>query len=559
MRILAISPNHDASLCVINDGKIELYLKEERLSRIKRDCDLFLSLIEVFNQIKSPIDLCVIASNDDEQICEKYHDLISKLFKCRIEYMGDCHHKQHAALAFENSNFDGALVFVIDRNGSVYYNNNLPIFRESETVFICKKTSYSIKNLYKNFWAFNLGNTSSGEVKNKINDLKINNPFCTYVCRSSFNVTKVYETATTLISQHPLENGKTMGLSAYGNPIDFPKLFIDPLNSNQHLIPNDSYLTHLKKPFSQLMCSAFADLDCMATSIVSKDKHQLYSDYAKHVQNETQNQVTKFIQNFVTSTGIKNVVITGGYGMNIVSNSHYVKNLPDVNFYFEPMADDSGNSIGAGIYHYKTKSNDFNNYKLENTFFHGYEYPLNSVVGHSCTTDDIVEFLNNQKTVAVYHGLAESGQRALGNRSILFDALNPKAKDIVNIIKKREWYRPFAAIVLEEDANIYFDMLGLEKNECMTNSFQVRKKYKKLLGGIIHVDGSCRIQTIDKKSHLYELIVKIKNKNDHGILLNTSFNLAGEALVETPEQAIDTLNKSDIDYLWFPKISKYVI
>ena len=559
MRILSITPNHDASICVLNDGVLELYLKEERFSRIKKDHDPYLSLIKIFNENKQKIDLCVIASTNKNEIDTKYEDLIKKLFKCPIKYMCDEHHKQHAALAFENSEFENALVFVIDRNGTKHYHKKQPVFLESESVFICNKDKYRIEAVYKNYWSLstNFNNIDSliGEKIKQLNDQSLN---CTHVCRSGFNITKVYESATTLISQHPLENGKTMGLSSYGNPIDFPNLFCED-NANAYMIPKDQYFTHTSKSFSNIPVSTFLEFDQFTTENLNPNNHQLYSDYAKHVQNQTQEQVLKFIKAYVDKTGINNVIITGGYGMNIVSNSYYIKNLPHVNFYFEPLSDDSGNSIGAAIYFYKTLTKDYKNYGLKNTFFHGYEYDLNQIEGTDCTYDDIASLLLEQKSVAVYYGLAESGQRALGNRSILFDATNPNAKNIVNRIKCREWYRPFAAIVLEEDVNQYFDMLKILKNEFMTNSFQVKEKYKDLLKGIVHVDGSCRIQTINKNSHLYELLCKIKDRNGIGILLNTSLNLSGEPLVETPEEAIQTLKKSFLDVLWFPKIKKYVI
>jgi carbamoyltransferase len=138
----------------------------------------------------------------------------------------------------------------------------------------------------------------------------------------------------------------------------------------------------------------------------------------------------------------------------------------------------------------------------------------------------------------------------LGNRSILFNALNLDAKNIVNGIKKREWYRPFACIVLEEDADTYFDMGGIKSSPFMTICFPVREKYGKILPGITHVDNTCRIQTISD-GYLYELLQEFKKLSGHGILLNTSFNLAGEPLVETPRDALNTLNNSSLDYLWF--------
>lgn len=160
--------------------------------------------------------------------------------------------------------------------------------------------------------------------------------------------------------------------------------------------------------------------------------------------------------------------------------------------------------------------------------------------------------MNQNKSVAVYTGLSEAGQRSLGNRSILFNALNPDAKDIVNKIKNREWYRPFACVILEEDVNIYFDVGRIKSSPFMTTSFPVRSKCVKIIPGITHIDNTCRIQTVSKTDgYLYKLLREFKKLSGHGILLNTSFNLAGQPLVETPTDAFNTLNNSYLDYLWF--------
>lgn len=554
MRILGISPAHDSSVCVINDGKIELFFKEERYTQIKKDKLPFLSIIKVYENLKGKIDRCVIGSPSPTD--PYFHSLeifVEKLFKCPIDRFCYHHHLQHAALAFENSDFDKSLIFVIDRNGSDIGNG----LRESETVIVAKKKPYSLVEIYKNFWVSSSGEGLDSRVNELLTQLNNDNKDCTFVCKSSFNTTKVYETATSLISEHPLNNGKTMGLSSYGNSREkFPNLFRKSLFSEEYLIPNDSYLSHRKRDYAEDEVSVFIDLDNKRTTDLKETDYELYADYAYHVQTQTQKEVLNFIKAFVEKTKIKNVVITGGYGMNIVANSFYVKEMPDINFFFEPMADDTGNSIGVSLLFYKQITNDFTNYKMKDTFIHGIKYVLDDIDGKKCSTSEIVELLKNQKSVAVFNGLSESGQRALGNRSILFDARNKDAKKIVNEIKKREWYRPFAAIVLEEDANTYFDMLRLKKSECMTNSFYVREKYKDKFPGIVHVDGSCRVQTIDKTSHLYELLIKFKEKTGIGLLLNTSFNLSGYPLVETPEQAIKTLQESNLDYIWFPEIKK---
>jgi len=256
----------------------------------------------------------------------------------------------------------------------------------------------------------------------------------------------------------------------------------------------------------------------------------------------------------VQKTGITNVCLTGGYALNVVCNEYLIRNLPGVNFYFEPLADDTGNSIGAAMLLHRQLTKDKTIRKVKHTFFHGVKTPL-FYIGEDCSTEDILQEILNQKTVAVFNGMAEAGPRALGNRSIIFDARNPNAKEIVNIIKKREWYRPFAGFILEEYFEEYFETHGLNKSEFMTISFDCKKPNN--IPGIVHVDNTCRIQTIDNSiPHIKELLTLFYDKTGCPALLNTSFNLAGESLVETQQEAVECFYKSELDVLWFPEIGK---
>ena len=167
---------------------------------------------------------------------------------------------------------------------------------------------------------------------------------------------------------------------------------------------------------------------------------------------------------------------------------------------------------------------------------------------------EVVKHLIDGKIVAIFQGKSEWGPRALGNRSILFDPRNPNAKDIINKVKKREWYRPFAASVLKEYAGYYFDMMSMSECPYMTNSYNV---ISDRIPGVVHVDNSCRVQTVDNDTpHFYNLLKEFKKITNTSVLLNTSFNIAGEPLVETIEDAIRTFRKSEIDILWFPEINK---
>ena len=163
---------------------------------------------------------------------------------------------------------------------------------------------------------------------------------------------------------------------------------------------------------------------------------------------------------------------------------------------------------------------------------------------------DVVKEILNQKVVGLYQGQSEQGPRALGNRSILFDPRNKDGKDIVNKIKKREWFRPFAGTVLKEHANKYFD---IEDSPFMMYAVDVKTKE---LPCITHIDNTCRVQTLEKDINpvFYNLINEFYKESGIPVLLNTSFNIDGEPIVETLEDALKTFNRSALDVLYLPDL-----
>ena len=168
--------------------------------------------------------------------------------------------------------------------------------------------------------------------------------------------------------------------------------------------------------------------------------------------------------------------------------------------------------------------------------------------------NEAVKQILNQQVVAIFQNSSEYGPRGLGNRSLLFDPRNKNGKDIVNKIKKREWFRPFAGTVLLEHADDWFDMGTIKESPYMSYAIPVKEEKKSIIPAITHVDGTCRVQTVTKEQNkkFYEIIKLFYEKTNVPILFNTSFNLAGETLVETKKDAIDTLNRSDINYLYIP-------
>ena len=170
------------------------------------------------------------------------------------------------------------------------------------------------------------------------------------------------------------------------------------------------------------------------------------------------------------------------------------------------------------------------------------------------TAEKVASLISQKNIVAIYQGRSEAGPRALGNRSLLYDPRDKFAKDFVNKIKKRESYRPFAASIMKEHANLWFDMCGLDESPFMMYAVDARPEVYDIIPGVLHVDKTCRIQTVTKQQnyHYYKLIELFYNITSVPLLFNTSFNLAGETIVETIDDAIDTMKRCDVKYLYLP-------
>jgi carbamoyltransferase len=297
---------------------------------------------------------------------------------------------------------------------------------------------------------------------------------------------------------------------------------------------------------------------------------EIKQDLAYAVQEATQEQMVRLINEAIERTGETNICIAGGFGLNCVANYEYLKHLPEgVNLYVEPISHDGGTCIGAAklVYHDITKDMTVRKqtsiYYGPNYFEKYGEYTLNLEDDETVTDvtkEDIVDLLMDQKIVCMYQGRSEAGPRALGNRSILFDPRVKNGKDIVNEVKRREWFRPFAGTILEENVHEWFDLRGMEKTPHMMYAVNCQDGVAEKIPSIIHVDGTCRIQSVtaEENPHYYDLISKFNEKTGVPILFNTSFNLGGEPLVETIDDAIRTLRFSGLEYLYLPEIGKLV-
>jgi len=544
MRILSFSSSHDSSVSCLNNGKLEFFCKEERISRIKRDGSPFSSL-ELFSKHFTNPDHAIFITPSNYQNSENnYPAYIFKKFNLDLEnFSHNQHHIFHAVLAFFNSGFEESIVLVVDRNGCIIFSDDLitPLARENESVYYFSRNS--LKSLYKSFSTFNNLTTKRYFIKSLVNKIF---PDTDIMLSNFYGITKVYEAATTLIGQNVLENGKTMGLSSYGRNMDFPNLF-------DKGYPIDHYFTQIHG-MSEPVC--FYGLEDKITNEVTKENYQFYADKAKQVQIQTQEECLSLLKKY--SNESKNVCVVGGYGLNIISNAFYKKHLPNHNFYFEPVADDTGVSIGASILKHLQLKGNISYETPKNNFYHFFDSNEPLEGGKECNIDELVDLLVNQKIIALFEGQPEAGPRALGHRSILFDPRNPNAKEIVNKVKKREWYRPFAGIILEEEFKNYFYDIGLDNSKYMTVNFECKSITKQIVPGIVHVDGTCRIQTVSE-GFIYALLKKFHQKTGCPMILNTSFNLAGQPLVQTYKDALETLHNSHIDGVYFVDLNKLFV
>jgi len=283
---------------------------------------------------------------------------------------------------------------------------------------------------------------------------------------------------------------------------------------------------------------------------------------AKAMQKVSEKIALNLINNLYERTKLDNLVLSGGFFMNSVLNGKITSNTPFKNVYVSYAPTDLGNSMGAALYVNHVILNQKRHFNFNS-----------SCLGAEFSNDEIEKILKNNKIsyekldkrnkilakllsekniIAMFNGKAEFGERALGNRSILADPRDETMKDKINlIIKHREEYRPFAPSVIYEESHKYFDV---PKNyECffMEKVISVKESFRDKLPAITHVDGTARLHTVkhEHNENFYDLLNEFKTITSFPILLNTSFNINGEPIVNTPNDALKTFSKSGLEYL----------
>jgi len=585
--IAGIARGHNAGVCLLKNGEIVFSIEEERLTRQKYDGGPLASMIKIL-EYTDKLDFLVVAHTQslketagkiDYTGDDIYTGLARKLNLIdrkkdlhnhpQVIDLSHMHHRLHAACAFYRSGFKEAAALIVDGAGTfipLRLGYEETTAWETETIFDCSYPS-KFKTMYKHL---GLRGPNAGQHEKKY-DASVLGEEGTFelLLTDRAGITKVYEAVTEYCGFSSIEAGKTMGLFPYGkeNP-NIPRLFDSnssvPLSDRNLIVPNypnGAIVNHLL--FDEL-------IDGDAEDVTTLENRR---DLAYACQTQTQEQVLRLIKKASEMTGQKKVVITGGYGLNCVANYYYLEQLKDtdIEIYVEPISNDAGTAMGAAMMFYRDFVKDRDIYDFKHNLYLGpkYDYSaeqIDSVVNafsaeiEDADYDKVVELLTNRNIVAMFQGGSENGPRALGNRSILFDPREKDGKDFVNLVKRREYFRPFAGTILKEHAHEWFDLRGKDESPSMMYAVNCQPGVEEKIPSIIHVDGTCRIQTVTEQQnkHFYNLIKKFYDKTEVPILFNTSFNLGGDPLVETLEDALATLEKSDIEYLFLPEYGKLI-
>ena len=588
--IAGIARGHNAGVCLLKDGEIVFAIEEERLSRYKYDGGPLASMIKILEYTDKIDYLAISHTQDADEPMNDYvrQDVYTALARklrliedpeTQVVKYHSQHHRSHAALAFYRSGFEKASAIIVDGAGTFVERPDGQTMFEVESIYDCAYPA-TFTEIYKHFGGNGPWRTEHYNADGSATEVMIND---------KAGIVKAYEAVTRFCGFDSIEAGKTMGLFPYGEPNKAPKIYTNAFGGNKDLFtctyPNGAWVDESEFPEIRDRIYDPSDIIRSAKDPDNQDEQDRIQELlrksdredvtllpsrrnmAYNVQVESQQLVLDLILKSIERTGNKNIVISGGYALNCVANYFFLKHLPEgVKIYVEPVSNDAGTAMGAAFYHYYLTSQDNKlRTKDENLFLGPVQNITEDIIRETAkkyngnvTTDvdykQVIDTIRNKNIVALYQERGESGPRALGNRSLMYDPTDPNGKDFVNLVKKREYFRPFAATVLQDDVHEWFDLRGMEDSPSMMYAVNCQPGVKEKIPAVIHVDDTCRIQTVTKEQneHWYNLIKEFKNQTGVPALFNTSFNLGGEPLVETIDDAMRTLYNSGINYIYFP-------
>ena len=548
---------HDSAAALLKDGCVVAAVEEERFSRKKFDDDFpSMAINWCLKEIGiSPEQINVVAFYDKpllkfERLLDNYIavaprglfsflDTIPKWLHKRLWIKNDIknhlkgfngeilfpdHHLSHAAHAFHTSSFEESAILTVDGIGEW----------STSSFGIATKNSISLSHDIR--WPHSLG---------------------------------LFYSAFTYFLGFQVNEGeyKLMGLASYGQPkyydlivenlIDIKKDGSINLNMEFFAFTFDKVMTNQK----------FANLFGIKRRDENEKTEQIHYDIGASAQKVLEEILLKMVNHVYEKSNTKNLCMGGGVALNGVANYRILKEGPFENVHIPPSPGDAGSAIGCAQYVYYNHQKNIRNNQSEYTK----KISENVYVGPSFNDDEIKNYLKSinvdyeifdeqlllEKTaqliadgnvVGWFQGKMEWGPRALGNRSILADPRRKDMKDILNEkIKHRESFRPFAPSILEEHVSEYFDIDRISPYML----FVAPVKRPEDIPAVTHIDGTGRLQTVSKISNplYYNLISEFYKITNVPVVINTSMNVKGEPIVNTPEQAYNMLIKTDMDYL----------
>ena len=552
--------DHDVSACLLRDGAIAYAIAKERITREKHASGFYKEVIDycleaegiTFNDIDLIVRNCYILPVEEMEDRLVYQDMpgflpeyersdatVHQLYRSHSDKVVTIsHHLAHAYSAFAVCPFDEGVIMIVDGVGS--YCSDVkepypsadaatPLARESESYYTFTDTKL---NCLKKVWM--------EPDRGFLSDEFYNMP----------GLGALYSRASTYIFGDWNKCGELMGLAPYGRHEQVKPLM--EIAENNLNVPRWS--AEFNQPYVMDSSQKWEGSPSM--------RH--WQNLAWRVQDDTEKVLLARANWLRETTGAKNLCVAGGVALNCVANGRIAREAGFENVWIQPAAGDDGIAIGCAYYGYLEILKQRRSFIMNHSYV-GRHYSDQDI--HNATQRflvriqttaarsdnicrDTAKLLADQKVVGWFQGGSEFGPRALGNRSLLADPRKPEMKDILNKrVKHRQAFRPFAPIVLAERAKEVFE--GEEDSPFMLIAKRVRPEWRDKIPAIVHVDGTARVQTVREETNpiLYRLLREFDALTGVPVLINTSFNVKGEPIVETPRDAVICFLTTGVDHL----------
>lgn len=527
---------HDAAAVIIRDGEVVAGLEEERLNRIKHTNKIWHSAVafclqqadtrlEQLDQIAIYVSETFLDESlkqlklikpemaDVEDGRAMYQYLFKREFGIdlpREKFTFVNHHLAHAATAYYMSGYEQSLVLTIDGSGDNLSTTVVDVQGNEFKTLMSKPVEQSLGFFYLDVIRF--------------------------------------------LGYQIFDEYKVMGLAPYGDASRFNQR----LSSFYTLLPNGDYSLHREK-----IVSLYEDLPPRQGEQAFE---QIHKDLAAALQQALEIIVLHMLKHFQQQTGHKQLAVAGGVGQNSSMNGKIMQSGIFEQVFAPSFAADSGCAFGAAIYAAHQSQAELAFKRVEHAYWGTptlsgdalYQtlekwQAFVSIEKMANTADQVSDLIIAGKVIGWVQGRSEYGPRALGNRSIIADPRLASHKETINaMIKMRESYRPFAPSVLEEYLNDFFEVPGNEQNfPFMSFVLPVKQAHREQLAAITHIDGSARLQTVNRSNNpqYWQLIDAFRAKTGVALLLNTSFNNHAEPIVDSADDAMVCYLTSGLDYL----------